>query len=55
MYAANATSWIVFALSGEQLTALDPAGAAAPGAPAAKIEGPALYDEASVPVAGYYG
>jgi tRNA(Arg) A34 adenosine deaminase TadA len=46
---------VVFALSGEQLAALKPPGAVAPDAPQALYEGPALHDEAQVPVAGYYG
>ena len=41
---------VVFALSGEQLDGLKPAG----GFPEVPLEGPALYDEARVPVDGYY-
>ncbi|WP_405148568.1 nucleoside deaminase [Sphaerisporangium sp. NBC_01403] len=41
---------VVFALSTEQLTGLKPAAAAA----GARQEGPALFDEARVPVEGYY-
>ncbi|WP_433156969.1 nucleoside deaminase [Kribbella sp. CA-247076] len=41
---------VVYALSGEQLNGLRSAG----GFPAVPQEGPALYDEAKVPVAGYY-
>lgn len=41
---------VVFALSNEQLTGLKPAAAAPP----ARLDGPALYDEARVPVEGYY-
>ncbi|MFE9745325.1 nucleoside deaminase [Saccharothrix saharensis] len=41
---------VVFALSTEQLNALKPGG----GFPAVPQEGPALLEEASVPVAGYY-
>jgi tRNA(Arg) A34 adenosine deaminase TadA len=41
---------VVFALSTEQLNALKPGG----GFPAVPQEGPALLQEASVPVAGYY-
>lgn len=41
---------VVFALSGEQLDGLKPGG----GFPAVPLEGPALYDEARVPVDGYY-
>ncbi|MEV8635776.1 nucleoside deaminase [Streptosporangium sp. NPDC051023] len=41
---------VVFALSGEQLTGLKPGG----DFPQVPQEGPALYDEARVPVEGYY-
>ncbi len=41
---------VVFALSNEQLTGLKPLAATA----GAKLEGPALFDEARVPVEGYY-
>ena len=41
---------VVFALSGEQLNGLKPTGSF----PAVPQEGPALYDEARVPVDGYY-
>ncbi|MFJ6672054.1 nucleoside deaminase [Actinosynnema sp. NPDC091369] len=41
---------VVFALSTEQLNALKPGG----GFPAVPQEGPALLEEATVPVAGYY-
>ncbi|MGH3371226.1 MAG: nucleoside deaminase [Nocardioidaceae bacterium] len=41
---------VVFALSNEQLTGLKPQA----GPPAVQFEGPALYDEARVPVEGYY-
>ncbi|MEV0237305.1 nucleoside deaminase [Nonomuraea sp. NPDC050786] len=41
---------VVFALSGEQLDGLKPGG----GWPQVPQEGPALYDEARVPVEGYY-
>ncbi|MFC3451569.1 nucleoside deaminase [Amycolatopsis speibonae] len=41
---------VVFALSGEQVTALKPPATG----PGVKLEGPALFDEARVPVAGYY-
>ncbi|MEV0790073.1 nucleoside deaminase [Kribbella sp. NPDC050459] len=41
---------VVFALSGEQLDGLKTTG----GFPAVPLEGPALYDEARVPVDGYY-
>jgi tRNA(Arg) A34 adenosine deaminase TadA len=45
---------VVFALSSEQLSALKPLGAVAPDAAEAVYEGPALPDEAQLPVAGYY-
>lgn len=41
---------VVFALSGEQLGSLKPSG----GFPAVPQDGPALFDEARVPVEGYY-
>ncbi|QFU90088.1 nucleoside deaminase [Amycolatopsis sp. YIM 10] len=41
---------VVFALSTDQLLGLKPGG----GFPAVPLEGPALYDEARVPVEGYY-
>lgn len=41
---------IVFALSTEQLTSLKPATSQ----PLVRLEGPALFDEARVPVEGYY-
>jgi hypothetical protein len=43
---------VVYALSVEQLAALKPAGA--PDAAEVVYEGPALHDEARVPVQGYY-
>ncbi|SDK17966.1 nucleoside deaminase [Nonomuraea jiangxiensis] len=42
---------VVYALSGEQLDGLKPPGSAFADPP---TEGPALYDEARVPVEGYY-
>jgi tRNA(Arg) A34 adenosine deaminase TadA len=45
---------VVFALSGEQLQGLRPPGAHGPDAANVTYEGPALYDEARVPVDGYY-
>jgi tRNA(Arg) A34 adenosine deaminase TadA len=45
---------VVFALSGEQLSGLKPPGAISPDAWAPEREGPALFDEARVPVDGYY-
>jgi len=41
---------VVYALSGEQMTALKPSG----DFPDVSMEGPALYEEARVPVDGYY-
>ncbi|HEY0578820.1 MAG TPA: nucleoside deaminase [Pseudonocardia sp.] len=41
---------VVFALSTEQVTALKPPATG----PAVRLEGPALFDEASAAVAGYY-
>ena len=41
---------VVYALSGEQVTALKPSG----DFPVVPMEGPFLYDEARVPVDGYY-
>jgi tRNA(Arg) A34 adenosine deaminase TadA len=43
---------VVFALSGEQLGSL---GATSPDSRAVAFDGPALFDEARVPVEGYYG
>jgi tRNA(Arg) A34 adenosine deaminase TadA len=45
---------VVFALSGDQLQGLRPPGAVAPDAADVGYEGPALYEEATVPIAGYY-
>jgi tRNA(Arg) A34 adenosine deaminase TadA len=45
---------VVFALSGEQLQGLRPPGALAPDAAEVRYEGPALDDEAIVPIEGYY-
>ena len=45
---------VVFALSGEQLGALRPAGVAGPDAAQVLYEGPALHEEARIPVTGYY-
>jgi tRNA(Arg) A34 adenosine deaminase TadA len=42
---------VVFALSSEQLSGLQPPGTGRPDVP---HDGPALYDEARVPVDGYY-
>ena len=41
---------VVYALSGEQVTALKPSG----DFPEVPMDGPFLYDEARVPVEGYY-
>jgi tRNA(Arg) A34 adenosine deaminase TadA len=45
---------VVFALSGEQLDGLRPRGQAGPDAAEVGYEGPALFDEARVPIDGYY-
>ena len=45
---------VAFALSGEQLAELKPPGAASPDAAQVAYEGPALFDEARVPIDGYY-
>ena len=45
---------VVFALSGEQLQELRPPGAVGPDAAQIAYEGPALFDEARVPIEGYY-
>lgn len=42
---------VVFALSTEQLTSLKPSGSALTGF---ELDGPALFDEARVPIDGYY-
>jgi tRNA(Arg) A34 adenosine deaminase TadA len=41
---------VVYALSNEQFATLKPSG----GFPAVPQEGPALFDEARVPIEGYY-
>ncbi len=41
---------VVYALSGDQINALKPGGGFTP----VPMEGPALYDEATVPLDGYY-
>jgi tRNA(Arg) A34 adenosine deaminase TadA len=45
---------VVFALSSDQLAQLKPPGAVPPEAAEVAYEGPALFDEARVPVDGYY-
>ena len=45
---------VVFALSGEQLAGLRPPDVAAPDAAEVRYDGPALLEEAQVPVRGYY-
>jgi tRNA(Arg) A34 adenosine deaminase TadA len=45
---------VVYALSGQQLHGLRPPGALGPDAAPVAYHGPALYDEARVPVDGYY-
>jgi tRNA(Arg) A34 adenosine deaminase TadA len=46
---------VVFALSGEQFAGLEPSGTPSPDAAQVAYEGPALFDEARVPIDGYYG
>ncbi len=45
---------VVFALSGQQLQQLRPPGAVSPDAAQVAYDGPALFDEARVPIEGYY-
>ncbi len=45
---------VVFALSGEQLDGLRPPDVVAPDATEVRYDGPALLEEAQVPVRGYY-
>lgn len=45
---------VVFALSGEQLLGLRAPGAKAPDAAVVRRDGPALLEEASAPIVGYY-
>ena len=45
---------VVFALSGEQFASLKPPGSPSPDAAEVSYEGPALFDEARVPIDGYY-
>ena len=45
---------VVFALSGEQLDEIKPAGAVSPDAAEVAYEGPALFAEARIPIDGYY-
>jgi tRNA(Arg) A34 adenosine deaminase TadA len=45
---------VVFGLSGEQLADLKPPGSPSPDAAEVSYEGPALFDEARVPIDGYY-
>jgi tRNA(Arg) A34 adenosine deaminase TadA len=45
---------VVFALSGEQLQELRAPGTVGPDAAQVAYEGPALFDEARVPIDGYY-
>jgi tRNA(Arg) A34 adenosine deaminase TadA len=45
---------VVFALSAEQLHGLKPPRAVSPDAAEVAYEGPALFDEARVPIDGYY-
>lgn len=45
---------VVFALSGEQLNELRPPGVTSPDATDVALDGPALFEEARVPIDGYY-
>ena len=45
---------VVFALSGEQFESLKPPGSPSPDVADVSYEGPALLDEARVPIDGYY-
>jgi tRNA(Arg) A34 adenosine deaminase TadA len=45
---------VVFALSAEQWHALTPSGLVSPGATEVAYAGPALFEEARVPIDGYY-
>lgn len=46
---------VVYALSSEQAQGLRPAGLATPAAAGVSYDGPALFDEARIPIDGYYG
>ena len=46
---------VVFALSGDQLQLLKPAGFVNPDSADVAYDGPALFDEARVPIDSYYG
>jgi tRNA(Arg) A34 adenosine deaminase TadA len=46
---------VVYALDGDQLYSLKPPGAMNPDAAQVVYDGPALFDEARVPIDGYYG
>jgi tRNA(Arg) A34 adenosine deaminase TadA len=52
--ARSALGRVVFALSAEQLHELKPPRAVSPDAAEVAYEGPALFDEARVPIDGYY-
>ena len=45
---------VVFALSGEQFASLKPLGSPSPDAAEVSYQGPSLFDEARVPIDGYY-
>jgi hypothetical protein len=45
---------VVFALSADQLAQLKPPGSVPPDAAEVAYDGPALFDEARVPIDGYY-
>jgi tRNA(Arg) A34 adenosine deaminase TadA len=46
---------VVYALASDQLQTLKPAGVVNPDAAEVSYDGPALFDEARVPIEGYYG
>jgi tRNA(Arg) A34 adenosine deaminase TadA len=46
---------VVFVLSAEQFAGLKPLGSPSPDAADVSYEGPSLFDEARVPIEGYYG
>lgn len=46
---------VVFALAGDQLHNLKPPGSVDPDAAQVAYDGPALFDEARIPIDGYYG
>jgi hypothetical protein len=46
---------VVYALAGDQLHNLKPPGSMDPDAAQVVYDGPALFDEARVPIDGFYG